>query len=68
MILSNKAVIEVRAGVNKKLPENCNIPNYNAIIHIILNLSTYSCLFWENISDYYEFKPKGGPRTNSWSE
>ena len=52
----------------KKLPKNFNIPNYNAIIHILLNLSTYFCLFWESISGYYEFKPKGGPRTNSWSE
>ena len=73
MISSKKVVIEARTGVNQakicpKLLKIANIPIYNAIIQILLNLSQYFCLFCENISEYLEFKPKSGHRTNSWSE
>ena len=71
MISSKKVVIEPRAGVNEakicpKTAKNCKYSLLqNARIQILMNFSTYFCLFWENISEYYEFKPKSGHRTNS---
>ena len=58
----------MRQTFSQNLPKIANIPIYNAIIQILLNFSTYFCLFWENISEYYELKLKTGHRTNSCSE
>ena len=53
----------------QKLPKIYNIPIQNAIIQIVFNISTDFFLFLrESISDYHDFKKKGGHRIKSWSE
>ena len=52
----------------KNVPNIVSIPNYDALIQVLLNISAYFCAFWENVSQCYEFKPKSLQRTSSWGE